>query len=315
MATHRPVRAMLTGLGTILGVFAFVVALGLTATASAQISERFTVLSSTEVLVEDVGPEALLFGPSFPADAQARIQRLPGTVSAGLFWRLPHQTVGAAPDYLTQRRTEDLPILAASAGALAAMHPTMLVGRLYDQFHEARAHRVAVLGFTAAKRLGIARVDDQQAIFIDGVALTVIGIIADVQRRPDDVLLSVILPPATATAVVGPPAAQTVRMLVETRVGAAKQVSTQVALALRPDRPEDFRVIGPPDPTTLREGVSADLRVLLLALTAVGLVIGAVGIMNTTLVAVRSAFPRLGLGARSGLGRVTSPYRCWSSAA
>jgi putative ABC transport system permease protein len=112
----------------------------------------------------------------------------------------------------------------------------------------------------ASKRLGVARVDGQQAVFVRGAALTVIGIIADVQRQPDDVLLSVILPPATATAVVDGPDDQSVRlMMIDTRLGAARQVSSQVALALRPDRPDVFRVTGPPDPTTLRQGVSSDL--------------------------------------------------------
>ena len=53
---QRPGRAVLTMLGTILGVGAFVAVLGLTATGAGQISRQFTVLEDTTVTVEDNGP-------------------------------------------------------------------------------------------------------------------------------------------------------------------------------------------------------------------------------------------------------------------
>ena len=46
---QRPGRAMLTMLGTVLGVGAFVAVLGLTATGAGQISHQFTVLEDTTV--------------------------------------------------------------------------------------------------------------------------------------------------------------------------------------------------------------------------------------------------------------------------
>ena len=52
---QRPGRAVLTMIGTILGVGAFVAVLGLTATGPAR-SHQFTVLEDTTVTVEDNGP-------------------------------------------------------------------------------------------------------------------------------------------------------------------------------------------------------------------------------------------------------------------
>src|ERR1700746_1351318 len=72
---QRPGRAVLTMLGTILGVGAFVGVLGLTATGAGQISHQFTVLEDTTVTVEDNGPanKVAPAGPNpaigFPADA------------------------------------------------------------------------------------------------------------------------------------------------------------------------------------------------------------------------------------------------------
>src|SRR5581483_3822493 len=104
---QRPGRSALTMLGTVLGIGAFVAILGLTATAGGQIDKRFSVLSATEVTVQDVGstqnaqPGAGTTDPiSFPPDADHRIEALNGVVAAGVFWPLPlrQPTVSAAPD-------------------------------------------------------------------------------------------------------------------------------------------------------------------------------------------------------------------------
>src|SRR5690606_897717 len=145
---------------------------------------------------------------------------------------------------------------------------------------------VAVLGAVAAAQLGIDNLAVQPAIVIDDVPFTVIGIIADVQRQPDT-LFQVPIPRGTAEALWGPPdPSERARMLVETRVGAARVVADQAPLALRPDAPELLTPIPPPEPQSLRRGVADDLSVLFLLLAAVSLVIGAVGIANTTMVAV-----------------------------
>src|SRR5690242_2720111 len=80
---QRPGRSALTALGTIIGIAAFVAVLGLTATASGQISKSFDELKQTTVTVTDVGnnkphdkddPAVV----DFPADADARADRLAG---------------------------------------------------------------------------------------------------------------------------------------------------------------------------------------------------------------------------------------------
>lgn len=126
-----------------------------------------------------------------------------------------------------------------------------------------------------------------------------IGILDDVDRNAE-FLLSVLIPAGTADALWGPPEKTTSTMVVETEIGAAQLVGVQAALALRPDNPELFHVVVPPDPTSLKDDVTTDLNTLFLALAGVSLLIGTFGIANTTLVAVLEWIPEIGL--RRSLG-------------
>ncbi|MFC8421503.1 ABC transporter permease [Streptomyces sp. NPDC057236] len=298
---QRPARSALTSLGTVLGVGAFVAVLGLTATASAQIDDRFDMLSATEVVVEDIAREQNEFVDlAFPADADARVGRLNGVEDAGVYWTVePGQgdTVHSAP-VARASSGRAVQVVAASAGALRAAGPTLSQGRTFDSWHDRNRQRVAVIGAGTAAQLGITSLETEPAVFIGDEAFTVIGIVDDVRRKAD-LLLSVVVPRTVAEDVWGAPKG-TAEMLVSTRVGAAAQVADEAAVALDPAHPEYFKATPPPDPKTLRSHVAGDLDTLFLLLAGICLVIGAVGIANTTLVAVLERTQEIGL--RRALG-------------
>jgi putative ABC transport system permease protein len=300
---QRPARSLLTAFGTVLGVGSFVAVLGLTATASSQIDGRFSSLGATEVTVEDNARQQNEFEDvAFPKDADERIRKLNGVDHAGVYFtvRLPQDTtVSSAPRSDATGSASRTKVVAASPGAVEAALPTLVQGRLYDDFAERTAAPVAVIGEGVAAQLGITTLDSFPAIFIGSEAFSVVGIVGDVQRKAD-LLLSVVVPRAAAERVWGAKNASEPRMLISTRLGAAQQIAGEAALALRPDHPEYFRAIAPPDARQLRTSVGSDLDQLFLLLAGICLVIGAVGIANTTLVAVLERTGEIGL--RRALG-------------
>src|SRR3954451_12959723 len=128
--TARPGRAVLTALGTVLGVAALVATLGLSKTAGNQIVGRFDALAATDIVVapKTAGAGRAGGGNLLPWDAEERARRLNGVVSAGTLTDvdLHGDLIRSVPVNDPVAQTEfQLPVKAASPGLWQAVRARM----------------------------------------------------------------------------------------------------------------------------------------------------------------------------------------------
>lgn len=298
---QRPGRSMLTIAGVAMGIGAFVAILGLTSTAAGQISKQFSVFAATQVTVVDSGDAGSAPVLDFPADADHIADHMNGVLAAGLYWQVDttNAPVAVQPG-LPSTTGNTIPVYAASPGLMTASGAAYSTGVGFSGFDEQRDQLVAVIGAAVARQLGISSLSPPPAIFIGDQEYTVIGILGK-DPRLAALELAVVIPESTALNYYGPPPpASPATMLIHTRLGAAQLVARQAPVALLPTDPSLLTAVTAPSLSQLQHGVSFTISSLLLLLAAVTVAVGALGVANTTLVAVLERTGEIGLRRAMG---------------
>ncbi len=294
----RPLRAVLTSAGTVLGVAGFVATVGLSQTARSQISAQFDLLKASEVrLTDSLAPTT--YSSVFPSGSGSSLERLNGVKHAGIMFSVSTTATVSARADAAGARGPSVPILGMDAGALMAEDPVMEYGRVYDRFADANDERVVLVGAGAAKTLELGPQAGDSCLFINGQPFVIIGVLGSAARDPN-LVNSIVVPPRTALSAWGRKAAGAPTVLIEVDQGAADVIGRQAPLALRPDRPESISSAVPPEPTSLRNTVEAASTTLFVLISVVSFVVGLIGIAGSTLVSVVERTGEIGL--RRALG-------------
>jgi len=316
-AVARPARALLTIIGTVLGVAWFVTSLGLASTANGQVVVAFAGRLATQVTVRQLHPGPAPAAYPYPPDVEHRLRALDGVVAAGVYWRVRRAGPVASPAGPrsrrgTRRASRPPPrvvarptVIAASGGFLTAAGVRISQGKAFGAWAQSHAAPVCLLGSQIAGRLGIGSVRGQPALRIGDEPCVIIGVFGRAIRRPS-LLRAVVLPLSAAASIWGPPdprAGERPTVLIQTRPGAAPTVGREVAYAINPARPHQFTVVVPVRPQRLRNQVAQTLSGLFLTLAWASLAIGALSIAAFTWLSVRERTAEYGLRRAVGARR------------
>jgi putative ABC transport system permease protein len=160
-----------------------------------------------------------------------------------------------------------------------------------------------VLGHVAAQRLGIDR--PGVAVWLGGRWFTVVGVLEPVPLAPEIERSALIGFPVAAEAfgVDGAPGTVYVR----TDPDAVDAVRSVLPATADPEHPEEVRVSRPSDALAAKAAADTAFTALLLALGAVALVVGGVGVANVMVVSVLERRSEIGL--RRALGATRGDVR------
>jgi putative ABC transport system permease protein len=199
-------------------------------------------------------------------------------------------------DRIPSANTDAISVYSADTSLLDSLQGTLYRGRFLNAATE---HLPAVvLGAEAAAALGVDRADGSTQLWLGNHWFAVTGILDHLALAPElDRAALVGLPLArTLLHATGDPA----QLYVRADPSSVGAVASVLAATANPAAPQDVSVANPSDALTARADATATFRSLFVALGAVALLVGGIGIANVMIIAVLERRGEIGL--RRALG-------------
>ena len=293
----RRLRAALSALGICIGIAAIVGVLGVTQSSESDLLGQIDRLGTNLLTVQNGrsfnGQEGRL-----PLTATAMIGHMPAVqhVSATALLSPPVYRTDLVPAF----ETGGIGVRAIDTSLLSALDGSILRGTFLNA--ATARYPAAVLGFGAARYLGIDRVDIPTRVWISHQWFTVIGIISPLPLAPE-IDQSVLVGWPIAQSSLGFDGSPT-RIYVRAITDQVVAVDTLLAATADPQAPEQVVVSRPSDALSARLVVQDASTSLILGLGAIALLVGGVGIANVMFVSVLERRSEIGLRRALGATRV-----------
>jgi putative ABC transport system permease protein len=306
-------RAALSALGIAIGVAAIVAVLGLSASSQAGLLNEISSLG-TNLLTVANGQTLSGVPAELPVAAPGMISRI-GPVTAVD----DTGTVSSVPAYrsplIPSINTNALSVQATSLGLPHTVGTSLAQGGFLNQ--ATAREPVAVLGATAAERLGIDRIYSGQRIWV-GCPMPSPGTSTHCGRwfYLVGILHRAVLAPEIDTSVlIGYPAAQKYlgfdghpsEIYLRANTDQVNAVHDLLAATANPEYPYQVTVAQPSDALVAQADAKGALDSLFLGLGAVSLLVGAIGVGNVMLIGVLERRSEIGL--RRALGATKGHIR------
>ncbi|MEV4112242.1 ABC transporter permease [Nonomuraea sp. NPDC049695] len=297
----RPLRAFLSALGIAIGIAAMVGVVGLSSSSGAELDRTLSALG-TNLLTVSSGTTLMGEAAQMPKEAEAMIERIGPVQAVSSIGRMGEVKVYRSEE-IPEAQTSGISTYAARLDLPATVGATLRNGTWLNAATE--RYPAAVLGSSAAQRLGVGSPSPDTQVVVGGIRFTVIGILNPVALATDlDSGVLVGWPVAESRlGFDGHPTTLYTRSD-EARLEAVRQVLAGTA---NPEAPNEVDVSRPSDALAAKQATSQAFANLLLGVGAVALLVGGVGVANTMVISVLER--RAEIGLRRSLGATRGQIR------